>query len=169
MQEKYQVSRATIRQAMTELEEEGLVRRQQGFGTFVVRGKIEESFAVKRDFSSQWAQSGHSLRVADLKVARVACPARFARLLAIDSRTEVLSIERLRMSGQMRIAWDLRFLPLSIARDIPRSAFEQVSLLEVLQHTVKLDQGDTQIRSRAGGRRVCAAPAYPACGAGADS
>lgn len=165
LQEKYKVSRATIRQAMTELEEEGLVRRQQGFGTFVVRAKIEESFGVERDFSSQWAQSGHSLRVADLKIAPAPCPPRFARLLAIEPRTEVLCIERLRMSGGLRIAWDLRYLPQDVARQIPPSAFQQVSLLEALQQAVRLDQGDTQIEAALAGdeyaQRLDIAPAAP--------
>lgn len=165
LQAMFKVSRATIRQAMTELEDEGLVRRQQGYGTFVIQRKIEESFAATRDFSGQWAQSGHLLRVAALKVGPTLCPARFAKVLAIDVRTEVLRIERLRMSGDIRIAWDLRFLPMSIARKIPQSSFEQVSLLDVLKPWVRLERGDTQVEAALAGEEYAEQLGIPATAA----
>ena len=40
--ETYQVSRGTIRQVLAELEEEGLVRRERGRGTFLIRAGVEK-------------------------------------------------------------------------------------------------------------------------------
>ena len=59
----YGVGRATIRQAVAELEEEGLLQRRQGSGTVVNRSKIDESFSPLTSFSDQWARSGRSLKV----------------------------------------------------------------------------------------------------------
>ena len=75
---QFGVSRATIRQALAALEAEGLLRRVQGFGTFVNRHKIEESFTPKMDFLDQWARSGRSLRVEILSMGESPCPQPFA-------------------------------------------------------------------------------------------
>lgn len=145
------VSRATVRKALAELEGEGLLQRRQGFGTFVNRKKIEESFSAQADFSDQWAESGRSLSVELLQLAYRPCPASFAETLGLPAGEEVLYIERFRVTGAMRIAWDRRYIPKSVAQGIPRKAFNSVSLLAVLGRKIQFDRGETQIESALAG------------------
>jgi len=146
--EIYRVSRATIRQAVAELEEEGLLRRQQGSGTRVIRPKIDESFSPLTSFSKQWAQSGRSLRVELVRFERaIACPSPFAEMLGLPVGAMTTHVERFRRAGAMRIVWDLRFIPLAFAQGIARREFSKVSLVDVLARQVEFDRGESQLEA----------------------
>jgi len=144
----YEVSRATIRQAVAELEEEGLLQRRQGSGTRVIRRKIDLSISPPTNFSDQWARSGRSLIVELLRFERNApCPAVFAEMLATTPGTPTVRIERFLRSGAMRIAWDQRFIPMNMAGDLLRREAVKVSLLDALARRVELDRGESQLEA----------------------
>lgn len=151
---QYGVSRATVRQALAALEREGLLRRVQGFGTFVNRPKIVESFNPQMNFLDQWARSGHALRVEILRSEPASCPQPFASMLNLAAGDEVLMIERFRLSGALRIAFDRRFIPLPLARRIGRRSLKLVSLLDALATVVDLERGDNRIEAGLAGDEI---------------
>lgn len=145
------VSRATVRQAVAELESEGLLRRRQGFGTLVNRQKIEESFTPLTNFRDQWASSGRVLKVELHRAERIACPAPFAEMLGLAAGEPVLHLERFRLADGVRVAWDSRFIPKALAAGIARREFAKVSLLDVLARKVDFDRGESQLESALAG------------------
>jgi GntR family transcriptional regulator len=148
----YGVSRATIRQATAELEEEGLLRRRQGSGTLVNRGKIDESFPPLTSFFDQWAQSGRPLKVELLDLDRATmCPMPFSEMLCRPRDGQVARIQRSRLSGAMRIAWDLRYVPSELVQGVSRREFVKVSLLDVLGRKVKLDRVESLLEASLAG------------------
>lgn len=59
IQEMYDVSRITARQAILELEQEGMVKRGRGKGTFVTyRPKIKEELSHIRSFTDEMTALG---------------------------------------------------------------------------------------------------------------
>jgi GntR family transcriptional regulator len=144
----YGVGRATIRQAIAELEEEGLLRRRQGSGTIVNRPKIDESFSPLTSFTDQWARSGRSLKVELLRLERMAeCPRPFSEMLGIETGSPVVHVERFRLSGSIRIVWDQRFIPVDVAKGMPRQKFAKGSLLDVLSKKVEFDRGESHLEA----------------------
>src|SRR5918912_3900410 len=58
LQQRFRVSRATIRQALQRLELEGLVERQQGRGTFVAVPQLERALPELTSFTEHLASQG---------------------------------------------------------------------------------------------------------------
>lgn len=95
---RYEVSRATIREAMRRLEEEGWVYRQQGSGTYVADpATIAKSLALTsftEDMQARRLTPGSKL----LSWQRVPASAEVARDLGLSPGTPVVHLERLRLA-----------------------------------------------------------------------
>jgi len=83
LQEEFEVARVTVRQAVDLLEKEGLVRRQQGKGTFVAEG-IEDRRWLALDTS--WSSLIDKLSGVVPKFIPVGTPVRAPRLVPGEGR-----------------------------------------------------------------------------------
>src|SRR5512142_1182578 len=81
------VSRATLREAMRTFETQGLIRRRQGAGTFVV-GKvqiIDAGLEVLESIETMARRRSLAITVSDLNIERVDADAEHTRELSIET------------------------------------------------------------------------------------
>ncbi|MHA6554549.1 GntR family transcriptional regulator [Corynebacterium pyruviciproducens] len=113
------VSRITVRRAMDDLQEDGIIRRVQGLGTFVAPVSTENEPVTEMmaplGFFAQMNQRGHRVDSKVLHCDQVSADARIASELGIKLDSKVHRLSRLRsLDGSLHhitTAWWPAFLP----------------------------------------------------------
>jgi GntR family transcriptional regulator len=95
---RYGVSRIVVRQVFDRLVNEGLVTRQQGRGSFVAEGRLEEGLERILSFTEDMRQRGLVPRTRVLFNGLVPAGEEIAQWLAIPAGEELARLERLRLA-----------------------------------------------------------------------
>lgn len=101
--EQFAVSRMTIRQAIDDLEAEGVVERSQGRGTFVAQPKMDLQVRLT-SFDEEMRRRGMQPTSLVLDASMVRPPADVAASLEVETNSEVCYLKRVRLADGVPIA-----------------------------------------------------------------
>jgi GntR family transcriptional regulator len=107
------VSRGTLRQAIAALEQEGLVSRRQGLGTFVVRhtAELRNVLNTNSGVTELIRSCGGVPGTREFRLSQQPADERVAKLLGISVAEPVLIVERTRTADEVPVALTIDFLP----------------------------------------------------------
>jgi GntR family transcriptional regulator len=108
----YQISRTTVRQAITELVQEGWLYRVKSKGTFVSKPKIDQSFIqALGSFNDQITQLGRTPYTELLEFKVIEAPDYVTKELKLEPKEKVVYIHRRRFADDEPIVMVKTYLP----------------------------------------------------------
>jgi GntR family transcriptional regulator len=140
------VSRATLREAMRSFETQGLIRRRQGSGTFVV-GKmqvLDSGLEVLESLETMAKRLGLEVSVSDLNIEPLTADEELAKQLDVSVGDALTRVRRVVHTDSRPVAYLVDVLPDAILNSQDLPADFHGSVLDLL-----LDRGDTLTSSRA--------------------
>lgn len=157
MCEQFQVSRATVRQALGLLENEGLIHRSKGRGTFVsdTRGRSWLLQSSEGFFHDEVDRMGHQVTSKVLRHGIEPLPAWAATALGLPEHEHGLTVERLRYVDGKLALYVVNHLPERVADAIEGADIENRSLYDCLaQRGLEVFGGRRVLEAVSAGERL---------------
>jgi len=107
------VSRATLREAMRSFEGQGLIRRRQGIGTFVVGRSlvIESGLEVLQSIEKMAESIDLKVTMGDLNISQIEADEYLARELGVQEKTQLVKVERVIFADNRPVAYLVDIVP----------------------------------------------------------
>jgi len=123
----YGVSRATVREAIRQLVDEGVLYRIQGKGTFVTGDRVQSDLHLA-SFTEDMRRRGLVTATILVSIALVDAPLEVRAALGLASGDQVHQVERLRLAGGIPMAFERGYYPAALTpgldgRDLTRSLY----------------------------------------------
>jgi GntR family transcriptional regulator len=137
--ESFEVSRTVVRQALGELENEGLVERHKGRGTFVAKKKLPDFLVQKlTGLYEEALVHGRRIQSTVRKLERVPAGGPIARELALVEGDPVILLDRIRyIDGELWTA-NTTYLPYELCPELLDEDMTRQSLYELLENKYRI-------------------------------
>jgi GntR family transcriptional regulator len=131
--ERLGISRPTMRAALKQLVDKGLLVRRRGIGTMVAPKPVRRAFALTSLFDDL-REAGREPRTRVLALEEASCPPEIAEHLGLGPAARVLRFERLRVAGSDPIALMLNVVPIDLL-EIKKDDLERTGLYELFRES----------------------------------
>lgn len=138
--QKFEVSRVTVRKALQTLENEGLIYRCQGLGSFVTDHRSHHSFSKLNDFSEELAESGMkaSSELLSFKQKDIGDQNDILSYLDMQNQSVVVEVERIRLGDGNPVAYDITWLPIFYGQLIEGYDLRQYTIFNILEEEFEI-------------------------------
>uniref|UniRef100_A0A7V4TK06 GntR family transcriptional regulator n=1 Tax=Candidatus Caldatribacterium saccharofermentans TaxID=1454753 RepID=A0A7V4TK06_9BACT len=135
LERRFGASRTTIRNALGELEREGLVLRRRGKGTIVQEPKTAQNMNFISSFTETLREKGVQVGTGIVTIELIPAPPKVLAALGLEKGEKVYLVQRTRLANGVPIAFMTNYL---LARVVPglegkKEALREVGLYQLLE------------------------------------
>ena len=132
--ERHDISRMTVRQAINNLVNEGILYRERGRGTFVNEQKFEQDISQLTSFSEDMRQRHLTPSTQIISMKQIHHKTSIHEKLALSDEASIYQIVRLRLADNQPIALETIYTPVKLVGPLTESDVEQ-SFYDYLEET----------------------------------
>lgn len=146
---QWQTSRSTVRKAMDQLADRGMIFRVPGKGSFVAFPKISHQTSHVLSFSEKMKAQGFEVKTKLILKEIVEATDEIAGALKIARSSRVLKIQRLRIVRGEPMVLQTAFMPASLCENLMTEDLESKSLNQLLQQqcNIRLSRSDIWVEA----------------------
>lgn len=137
MAKSYGVSIITVRKAVSDLVEKGLVDKKQGKGTFVSKPKFTKDMKKLQSFTDMCTYLGMKPGGRMLENKLITANDRICKQLGLEKGSQVIYISRIRYADNVPVDIEKNYFPLKYAF-LLNERFDDNSLFEFLKKTAQI-------------------------------
>lgn len=137
IQEKYDVSRITVRQAMNHLVNAGYIKAERGIGTVVIFEKIDETLGNVISFSEEMRQHGLKMYTHQCSIEKVRIPEDIAAKMDGSKEDSCYKLIRTRCVNKEPIVYSITYLRGSLSLSLDKRVYEE-SLYQYLKKECRI-------------------------------
>lgn len=132
--EKYSISRATVRQAISELEKQGYLHKIQGKGTFVSKKRMNQELNGFYSFGDVIEKEGKtpSSKVIDLSTREAGI--NLGKIFNISPEETLYVLSRIRLADGEPLMYETTFLPENRFKNLSEEKIQTLGLYKVLKN-----------------------------------
>lgn len=136
--EKYNLSRATVRQAIGYLEQKGYIYKVQGKGTFVSPRLMKQKLLKFYSFTEEMKKQGKEPKSKILSFKKEKSDEKISKELNMIVENEVYELIRLRIADEEAVMYEKTYLPVDKLKNLSQKELSKQPLYDILQNEYKI-------------------------------
>ena len=146
--EKFQVSRMTLRQAITLLVEEGVLERRVGSGTFITSTRVQEKMRGTTSFTEIMKSQGKEPSSQVISYRKTIPSLQEVDKLGIDKTETIIRMERVRYADGIPVVYEVASIPEKFIKNFNREEVTSHFFQTLERHGYKIGKSHQTIYAR---------------------
>jgi len=130
----FDVSRITVRQALHDLQNEGLIFKVPGKGTFVSKPKAFQELTQLEGFAEAMSRQGHEIYNRVIGIRTVLATTKLAQQLQVREGTPLAEIRRIRLLNREPVSLELTYVSEALGERLRREDLARRDIFLILEN-----------------------------------